>query len=398
LRLGAVRRFLLHGGLLFPLGWPVVYPFVLWLIAKALGRSEPTEHRPAAELPSLTVIVPAYRERGTIERRLANLSACDYPRDRFRVLVVVSGADDGTAEAVEAWTADGLVRLIREEKRSGKAGAINLALSAANSELVVVTDANTSFEPDALVNIAANFADPAIGAATGYFEVTGEDRTMESEEKLFWRLRNRLRRLEAAVDSTAFMSGELCCFRRGLIARLDEDTLADDMNVALQVRRQGYRVVVDWTARCSEPRSAALDELSETKSRRAAGGIQELIRAGDLIFNRRYGWFGMLILPSSLLYYLPLRLPALAGLALMALSWFGGLRRATKLRLLAPLALTLPALGMAARGPLRMLVFNEWVFLLGWQRYLTNGMDVRWRQERSTRDGDVEALEARQTR
>jgi hypothetical protein len=36
-------------------------------------------------------------------------------------------------------------------------------------------------------------------------------------------------------------------------------------------------------------------------------------------------------------------------------------------------------------------LFNEWMFLLGWQRVLRNRMDVRWAQERSTRDISREA-------
>jgi cellulose synthase/poly-beta-1,6-N-acetylglucosamine synthase-like glycosyltransferase len=339
----------------------------------------------------MTVIVPTYRERANIERRLANLAACDYPRDRFEVVVVDSGSADGTAEAVEAFAAENdetRVRLIVEKERSGKSGAINLGLRSCDSKLVVVTDANTSFEPDALRLVASNFADPSVGAATGYFVVTGADRALANEEKLFWRLRNQLRVLEAAVDSTPFLSGELCCFRRRLVEALDEDSLADDMNVALKVRRQGYRVVVDWRARFSEPRTSALRELSETKSRRAAGGIQELLRARDLLFNRRYGWFGLLILPSNLVYYLPLRMPAMALTLLMAARGFRRMSTGPKL-LAAPLLLGLPFAGARLWRQLGMVAFNEWIFALGWWRYL-RGMDVRWQQERSTRESAAE--------
>ena len=110
---------------------------------------------------------------------------------------------------------------------------------------------------------------------------------------------------------TPFLSGELCAFRRELVLRLDEDTLADDMNVALQVRRQGYRVVIVPEARFSERRTGEATELLETKSRRAAGGIQELLRFRGMMFSRQHGLFGMLILPSAMLTYLPLRLPAM---------------------------------------------------------------------------------------
>ena len=156
-----------------------------------------------------------------------------------------------------------------------------------------------------------NFADPAVGAVTGDFHVPGQSTASQREEGLFWTLRNKLRRLEADLDSTPFLSGEMCCFRRNLLDGVDEDSMADDMNISLRLRQAGYRTVVDPIAGFSEPRSASFQELDASKSRRAVGGIQELVRFRGMMFKRRYGWLRMLILPSDL-FSLPLRPFALA--------------------------------------------------------------------------------------
>jgi cellulose synthase/poly-beta-1,6-N-acetylglucosamine synthase-like glycosyltransferase len=336
----------------------------------------------------MSVLIPTYEECENIVGRLDNLSASVYPRQQLEILVIDSGSRDGTADAVEAYAVahpDLQVALVRQETRAGKASAINEGIRRASGDLLVVTDAPTRFAPDALALVAARFNDPAVGAATGYFEVTGERGALQREESRFWRIRNALRELEAAVDSTPFVSGELCCFRRGLVAALDEDTLADDMNIALQVRRRGYRVVVEPKAVVREPRSNTARELLETKSRRAAGGIQELLRARDLLFSSRHQLFGMLIMPSAVLYYLPLRVPAALVLLATARARIRGLPG--PLRLIA----TLACAGAAARifrgwrEEIGMLLFNEWIFLMGWTRMLTRRMDVRWVQERSTR-------------
>ena len=118
--------------------------------------------------------------------------------------------------------------------------------------------------------------------------------------------------MEAELDSTPFITGELCCFRRALVPALHTGTLADDMDVALQVRRRGYRVVIDNDAIFTEARTGVARKLLQTKSRRAAGGIQELFRGRDMLLRPRFGWYGMVVLPSAWSYYLPLR-PARPG-------------------------------------------------------------------------------------
>ena len=345
----------------------------------------------------MTVVVPTYDEAANVAARIRNLAACDYPRDRLDVVVIDSGSTDGTASTAEAAARQDpqlRVKVIRQAQRLGKASAINEAIAAASTDIIVITDAPTVFAVDALRHIGAAFEDPDVGAATGYFAVTGDGGAVQREEARFWRIRNALRTLEARVDSTPFLSGELCAFRRALVPRLHNDTLADDVDIALQVRRRGYRVVVAEEARFSEPRSSAARELTTTKSRRAAGGIQELLRNRDMVFDSSHGLFGLLILPSAWLYYLPLRVPAaaiLAGLAITEMRrWPIALRVAGAAAGLAAAPAMLRRFGEHGA----MLVFNEWIFALGWSRVLVRRMDVRWTQERTTRDA-LEPIEAR---
>ena len=233
------RRFLLASCVAI-LAWPLAaYPALLWVIARLRGRPAAPDAG-EAPLPTLTVVVPTYRERANITPRLANIAACEYPGGRLEVMVVDSASGDGTAEAAGAFAADnpGLrVRVLREAERGGKAAAINAALAHCATELVVITDAPTCFAADALRVMVEEFRGSGVGAATGYFEVTGNEGMVQREEASFWRMRNLLRTLEAGVDSTPFLSGELRRLLGGLSERLDADPLADDMNIAMQAAR-----------------------------------------------------------------------------------------------------------------------------------------------------------------
>ncbi len=377
-------RAVLVGASAILLAWPLaLYPAVLWILGRS--RQSATSPANALPLPSMTVIVPTYNEISNIVPRLANIEACDYPAGLLSVIVVDSASADGTADAADRFAAertDQRITVLREATRAGKAAATNYALTHCSTDLVLVTDAPTRFDPAALEHIARCFADPAVGAATGQFKIFEERTATQREEGLFWRIRNMLRRLEADVDSTPFLSGEFCCFRRELIDAIDRDSIADDMNAALQVRRKGFRAIVDTRARFTEPRSAEVDDLLVRKVSRAAGGVQELLRHRDMIFRRRYGTFGMLILPSDLLYYVPLRIPALAVLATALAPRVR--RHAVPLGVMTVAALAVPSVRQRVGDAAYVALLNEWLFVRAWHTVISKQTEVLWTQEQRT--------------
>jgi cellulose synthase/poly-beta-1,6-N-acetylglucosamine synthase-like glycosyltransferase len=375
------------------LGWPLAgYPAFLRILARWWSR--PVQVDLAAPLPPLTIIVPTFNERSEIKGRIENIVESDYPSHLVSIIVVDSASSDGTADLARsvATGRDCNITVLEEPSRAGKASAINLGLAAARTDLVVLTDAPTRFAPDALRIVARCLSDPSVGAATGYFRISASDGALGDDEERFWKIRNQLRTMEAEIDSTPFITGELCCFRRSLVPSLHTGTLADDMNVALQVRRSNYRVVIDNNATFSEARTSVARKLLQTKSRRAAGGIQELFRGREMLFRPRFGWYGTVVLPSAWSYYLPLRLPALGLIAY-------GLRTKRSVPAIAASTITsglialllAPSARHKAIAQLRMLAFNEAVFIAAWWRILTGLMDVNWAQERAidTQVGDL---------
>ncbi len=374
------------------LAWQtLLYPLTLAALARL--RRRPVVEAPPGFAPSLTVLVRSYNEAGVIGARIRNLLECEYPADRLEILVVDSGSSDGTAGRAEAFAGNehGIsVHVIREGSRRGTASALNLAVPQARGELVLLTDAPTLFERDGLRCIVARFVDPAVGAATGFFRLPEVAGVAGEQEAAFWAVRNRLRQMEAEVDSTPFLSGEMCCFRRALFVPMPLDTMADDMHIALSIRAAGYRTVVEPLAVYREPRSADLRELEAAKARRAMGGLQQLVRFRRLMFRPRYGLFGLLILPSDLLYYVPVR--ALAGLAVLRWLLAGPARRSPVLATAA--AVTAAVAGWRRPSLLRfalMAVFSEWLMLRSFLMWATGRYSVRWAREASTRASDAGA-------
>jgi hypothetical protein len=152
------------------------------------------------------------------------------------------------------------------------------------------------------------------------------------------------------------------------------------MNAALQVRRDGYRAVVEPRALYTEPRSPEVGDLLVRKVSRAAGGVQELLRHGDMVLRPKYGLFGMLILPSDLLYYTPLRLPAAAVVGTALLPFVR--RNKLPLSAAATAAIVIPQVRSRVFDAAYVALLNEWLFLRGWQTVLSRQTEVLWEQER----------------
>ncbi|MFO7166508.1 MAG: glycosyltransferase family 2 protein [Chloroflexota bacterium] len=111
----------------------------------------------------MSVIVPAWRERGTIERCIDALRAVDYPDWE---LIVVAGGPDGTYEAAcQACRRLAHARVIEQPPR-GKNAALNLGLRASSGAVIVVLDADSQPTPGWLQALVAPLATGA-AASTG---------------------------------------------------------------------------------------------------------------------------------------------------------------------------------------------------------------------------------------
>lgn len=104
----------------------------------------------APTLPSIDVVIPAFNEARHIGRCLDHTLSQDYPPDRYRVLLVDAGSDDGTAAVAARHAAEGRLEVIDAERRLTTPEALNLGIAEATADLVARVDAHGYPEPDFL--------------------------------------------------------------------------------------------------------------------------------------------------------------------------------------------------------------------------------------------------------
>ena len=260
------------------------YPLLLFLLS--LIKARPDTY-PSAE-PSVTLLIAAYNESQTIQNKINNSLKIDYPREKLQIIITADGSDDGTDEIVRRYKGDS-IELMFEPERAGKMAAINRAMPMAHGEVIVFSDANNMYSPDAIKNLIKPFADPVVGCVTGAKLITKRDGHLGSSEGLYWKYESFIRKYETLTGCCTGVNGEIIAIRRDLFEPPPANIINDDLYMALQIIRKGYRVVYVPEARSYEEVSETAADEFERRARIVAGRYQIMASGLRLLpFNKPF--------------------------------------------------------------------------------------------------------------
>jgi len=224
------------------------YPMLAFLISVVRNRRV----RKGADEPRVTILIAAYNEESHIEATLLNKLDLSYPKEKLEIIVISDGSTDRTDEIVRRYENEG-VGLIRQEPRAGKTSALNMAAPKASGEILVFSDANSLYAPEALEKLIQNFNDPKVGYVTGKMIYTNPDGTSIGDGcSAYMKYENVLRSLEARLGSVVGVDGGIDAVRKDLYQPMNADQLPDFV-LPLKVVEQGFRVVYEPDAILKEP-------------------------------------------------------------------------------------------------------------------------------------------------
>ncbi|MEU8936265.1 bifunctional polysaccharide deacetylase/glycosyltransferase family 2 protein [Streptomyces sp. NPDC048409] len=200
----------------------------------------------------VTVLVPAYNEEAGIASTLGSLLASTHTD--LQIIVIDDGSTDSTAAIAEA-IGDPRVTVIRQPN-AGKPRALNTGLARARHDIVVMVDADTVFEPEALGRLVQPLADPQVGAVSGNTKVGNKQTLLGRWQHLEYVIGFNLdRRMLEILQCMPTVPGAIGAFRRHAllgIGGISDETLAEDTDLTMALWRAGWRVVyaesaVAWT-------------------------------------------------------------------------------------------------------------------------------------------------------
>ena len=327
--------------------------------------------------PSVSIVIPTWNEEDTIKGKLKNTLKLKYPNKKLEIIVIDSGSTDKTRSIVKKFKG---VRLIVEKKRMGKANALNRVFRKCKGDILIMSDSDCRLDKNILEKSMPYFSDTKIGALTGRQILLNPNENIatktESEYRNFYFL---IRKAESIIDSTIIFHGEFSAFRKELLENIYVDSVADDTELALRVRKKNYRALMIWEAIYREYAPDKLSERIKQKYRRAQGLIQIMSRFFSTFFlNPSYGYFGMLIFPVE--FFMHLISPILLVIAFITLFFLP-----LNIFVLIIIGLGITLLIKRTRIFLLTFLHSQYSCLKGMFHYLFNGSSHSWEKVHGTR-------------
>ena len=285
----------------------ILLAFVLWqtLPLRRLAPAVPTVRG-----PTLGVLIAAYDEAAVLPATLHALLAQTEPPEEIDV--ADDGSEDNMLAVVDAEFGDRYpsLRLLRLPHR-GKASALNSALLAVGTDVVVTMDADTLPAPDAIAAIRHEFgADPDLVVAGGVLApVCGKtirNRTLQWFQTYEY-LRNFIARYAwMRLNSLLLISGAFAGFRRDAVLAVggfDTDCLVEDYELVHRIQRRsrdhdlGWRVAIVGQAVAQTDAPGTIRDFLRQRRRWFGGFLQTQYWNRDMTGNPRYGALGLAMLP-----------------------------------------------------------------------------------------------------
>jgi cellulose synthase/poly-beta-1,6-N-acetylglucosamine synthase-like glycosyltransferase len=368
----------------------VGYAFAVGVLARLFAPTPKAavavQARTNSSNQSVSLIVAAHNEQAVIAAKVANALALRYPRELLQVIVACDGCTDATAKQARDAGAD----LVLELPRGGKIVAQDTAVERSSGAIVAFSDANSHWEPDALGELVAVFADSQVGYACGQVRfVQALDGTQATnQEGVYWRYEMALRERESRLASITAGNGAIYATRRESYIVVDP-IMGHDLSFPFNMVKRGWRAVYAPAARASEKMVPSI-EGEWRRKRRMMSHTWPIVLHGGMLSPQGYsfGYAGM-IFSHRLLRYLTPFLHALAFFANIALvaGGTGGFYRVTLILQVVLFAFA----GLGGLVRLRPLLIARYYFLTtlaaaaGLWDWLRHGTAPSWEAAEGTR-------------
>jgi cellulose synthase/poly-beta-1,6-N-acetylglucosamine synthase-like glycosyltransferase len=253
------------------------YPLFLYILSK-ISRKEDSSNYVINTyknyIPTVSMVIAAYNEEKVIRDKMENCMAIDYPKGKFEIIVGSDGSSDRTNEIVKSYEISG-VKLINYTDRRGKISVLNRTVPQASGEIVVLSDANTIYEPDAVRKLIRHFNDKRIGVVCGKLILLTKDKK-QAEEGYYWKYECMLKAMESKLGALLGANGGIYALRKELFEPIPDNTIVDDFVIAMKVKEKGFDIIFEQEAIAYEDAAQSIKAEFGRRVRIGAGCFQAI--------------------------------------------------------------------------------------------------------------------------
>lgn len=265
---------LILAGILFTL-FPVHFGLLFFLSFRKIPKTR------GNVLPSVSILIPVLNEEKVIGNAIETLLKCDYPQDKMEIIVIASGSTDRTVEICKKYSSRGSVKVLTKTlKKRGKPAALNLGLSSAKNNVVVVYDADSIVRSSSLRALVEPLGRPEVEAVVGPVGMINDNEnilTRSTSLEFAWLFKSS--ELRERLGLLVPFSGSNRCFRKKVLEELggfNEDSLVEDLDLSVRLAQRGDLMVFSPRAMIQEEAIASWMVHSRQRERWMAGTRESL--------------------------------------------------------------------------------------------------------------------------
>ena len=254
--------------------------------------------------PKVSIVVPAHDEGAVISTTIESLVSLPYPNKE--IVVVDDNSTDDTYLKAKPYAARGELILVRKtEPYSNKARALRYGAKFTSGDIIVCMDADTVIQHESMIRIVKRLEDSETVGVAGNVRVYNTDSLLEKLQAYEYLLAMEMgRRFQSLIQVLLIIPGAFGAFRRKVIEAvggIDEDTMTEDFDLVLKLRKTGSRVSFAGDAIAWTIVPTTISGWARQRTRWAYGQLQCIAKHSDLLLNLNFGLRSVLSMVDMLL-------------------------------------------------------------------------------------------------
>lgn len=291
--------------LLVPLFSYIIFPLFLKLSVAGITKTK-NNYELISEWPSVTIILSVFNEEKVISKKIKSILNSDYPKEKLHILIGSDNSNDNTNSIIDDLCKEyENIKFIKKTQRCGKLKIVNELVDFAQTEYLILTDANVFFEPISIKALVYNLTEKNAKLVCGnILKFSPKNEGISKQEIIYMNFENLLKFNESLKYGFCVgVEGGCYGILKEHFVKVPDGFLMDDFFITLDVISKNGKVLFEPEAVCYEDvNDAPLIEFKR-KIRISLGNFRNLKFYKHLLFPI-YKGFGFAFFSHKVLRWL----------------------------------------------------------------------------------------------